>query len=175
MAIKDDLIGVASDEYGDQYRTDLLAMYKLYVEMADRISQRRQMANSFFLALNSAIVALVGYVGLAPSVVDHSLFYAIVAIAGIVLCYLWYRLIRSYKDINSGKFKVIHEIEAMLPIRPYDAEWTALGKGKDRKLYLPFTRIEVWVPWVFIAIHGVVLLRSIPWNILAAYCSTGSG
>ena len=35
-----------------------LEQYKLYVEMADRISSRRQNANSFFLSINTAIVAL---------------------------------------------------------------------------------------------------------------------
>ncbi len=60
MPIHDDLRGVPEEQYGLQYRADLLDIYKLYVEMADRISQRRQSANSFFLTLNSVIVALVG-------------------------------------------------------------------------------------------------------------------
>ena len=77
--------------------------------------------------------------------------------------FLWYRLVRSYKDMNSGKFKVVHEIEAMLPVKPYDAEWTALGKGERPDLYLPFTHIETKVPWVFAAIHAVVLLQLLPW------------
>ncbi len=91
------------------------------------------------------------------------IFYALIASSGIVLSYLWYRLIRSYKDINSGKFTVIHEIESLLPIRPYDAEWTALGRGERRDLYLPFTHIEVLVPWVFVAVHVFVLLQSLSW------------
>ena len=79
----------------------------------------------------------------------------------MVLSFLWYRLIRSYKDMNSGKFKVIHEIEKQLPLKPYDAEWTALGRGKDPSLYLPFTNIELFVPWVFFAIHLFVFLVSV--------------
>ncbi len=43
--------------------------------------------------------------------------YRIVSLAGILLCYAWYRLVRSYKDINSGKFKVVHEIEKELLIQ----------------------------------------------------------
>jgi hypothetical protein len=38
----------------------LLDQYKLYVEMADRISARRGLTNTFFLTLNSAIFALFG-------------------------------------------------------------------------------------------------------------------
>ncbi len=164
MPIHDDLRGVPEEQYGLQYRADLLDIYKLYVEMADRISQRRQSANSFFLTLNSVIVALVGYVQLDPTDdKGRPIFYALIALSGIVLSYLWYRLIRSYKDINSGKFTVIHEIESLLPIRPYDAEWTVLGRGERRDLYLPFTHIEVLVPWVFVAVHVFVLLQSLSW------------
>ncbi len=51
--------------------------------------------------------------------------------------------------MNSGKFKVIHEMEKMLEYQPYDREWEKLGRGKNKKLYRPFTNIELYVPWVF--------------------------
>ena len=42
----------------------LLEQYKLYVEMADRISQRRGAANTCFLTFNTAVVgALAGFYG----------------------------------------------------------------------------------------------------------------
>lgn len=162
---KDDIygniIGIPRGTYGDKYSDHVLEIYKLYLEMADRISARRQMANSFFLTINSAIVALVGYVNLSAGYDGVAfLFYALVAIAGMVLSYLWYRLVLSYKQLNSGKFNVIHVIESMLPLRPFDAEWTALGSGKNPKLYKPFTDIEMAVPWVFFSIHAIVLLVS---------------
>jgi hypothetical protein len=37
-----------------------LEQYKIYVEMADRISARRGMTNTFFLTLNTAIFTAVG-------------------------------------------------------------------------------------------------------------------
>lgn len=157
-----DVLGQPKDEYGDNYAAHVLEMYKLYVEMADRISARRQSANSFFLSINTAIVALVGYVRFGDDTADTEGFYSLIAVAGIILCYLWYRLVRSYKDLNSGKFKVIHQIESRLPLRLFDAEWDALGRGKSPDLYLPFTSIEMRVPWVFAALHAFVLLRSIP-------------
>lgn len=162
MSVENDIIGLSKEEYGESYRAHVLEMYKLYVEMADNISKRRQEANSFFLTLNSAIIALVGYVNLSQdSISGRASFFWLVAISGMVLCFLWYRLIHSYKDMNSGKFKVVHAIEKQLPLRLYDAEWTALGKGEDPKLYLPFTHIEIYVPWVFFVIHLFVLIKSI--------------
>lgn len=163
--LENDLAGLSEQDYGSDYRNHLLEIYKLYVETVDKIGARRQSANSFFLTLNSAIIALVGYVNLSPGKPMQASLFELVAVAGMILSYLWYRLIRSYRDINRGKFKVIHDIEAQLPIRPFDAEWTALGRGEEADLYLPFTQIEVYVPWVFFVIHLFVFLRSIPWQV----------
>ena len=41
-------------------------------------------------------------------------FYWLISMAGMTLSYMWYRLIRSYKDLNGAKFKVVHEIEAKI-------------------------------------------------------------
>jgi hypothetical protein len=160
LSIEEKLLKKPEDEYGKNYQAHLLDIYKLYVEMADRISSRRQSVNSFFLTVNTAIIAIVGYVQL---VIEKSTeFYWIVNMAGIVLCFLWYRLIRSYKDLTSGKFEVIYAIEKHLPISPYDAEWEVLCRGKDPKLYLLSSKIEMIVPWVFLALHFVVFLRALP-------------
>jgi hypothetical protein len=59
-------------------------------------------------------------------------------------------------------------IEQLLPLAPYDAEWEAVGRGKDKKLYLPFTHVEIFVTWVFVILHFYVLLRTIPFNIIIA-------
>lgn len=159
-------MAIAPEKYGEKYNEHLLEQYKLYVEMADRISGRRQTANSFFLSINTAIVALVSYVGLCTG--KEANFYWIISCAGMVVCFSWYRLLRSYKDLNSAKFKVIHEMEANLPFATYDVEWEKAGRGEDKKLYLPFTHIEINVPWVFFAIHTLVFLWGIgilPWVI----------
>ena len=158
--IEDELLKKSEGDYGESYRSHYLEIYKTYVEMADRISTRRQSANSFFLTINTAIVSLVGYVQLGKNQAEYADFYWLISLTGMILCYLWYRLVRSYRDINSGKFKVVHEIERRLPIAPYDAEWKELGRGKDSKKYLPFTRVELRVPWVFFALHLFVFIRT---------------
>lgn len=131
----------------------LLEQYKLYVEMADRISARRLTANSFFLTLNSAVIALGGYATLRFNEQLPTALALASALSGISLCLLWQRLVRSYRDLNSAKFKVIHEIEKLLPISPYDAEWQAVGRGIDPDKYLPISHLETFVPWVFVALH----------------------
>ena len=150
--IRDRLVNTSSPGNLDHRQTQCLEIYKLYVEMADRISSRRQSANSFFLTLSTAIVGLVGFLGIGSW---------IISVAGIFISYIWYRLIRSYRGLNTGKFSVIHEMEKDLPLSVYAAEWEALGCGNNSKLYLPFTRIEVWVPGIFAGLHILALFNRI--------------
>ncbi len=137
-------------------KTILLEQYKLYVEMADRISQRRQSANNYFLTVNTFLLSFFAFSSSGSS--NNSSLFGLISLAGITLCYVWYRLIKSYKGLNSGKFKVIHEMEKLLGYAPYDIEWEKLGRGKNAKLYLPFTNIEPFVPGIFGALYLVSIL-----------------
>ncbi len=161
MTIHDHLIANDEASYGADYRAHCLEMYKLYVQMADNISNRRQSANSFFLSINTAIFAVFGLSENAFTEWSWGL-----SLAGIVLCYSWCRLIRSYKDLNTAKFKVVHEMEKELPFTPFDAEWEAVGRGENSELYLPFTEAEMKIPWVFAAMHvGAFLVATVPFLI----------
>lgn len=140
-----------------------LDQYKLYVEMADRISQRRATANTYFLSVNSAILAFVGYLTSKDSAQNMWL----LAFAGVLLCLLWEALITSYRNLNTAKFQVIHAIENRLPIRPYKSEWSLMGEGKNSKLYRPISHIERGVPWVFAALHAIVLAFTLPWHFVS--------
>jgi hypothetical protein len=156
------VLGLSQQAYGDRYRQDVLDLYKMFVASADKISDRRQTANAFFLTLNSTIIGLVGYLNSSQDlkVANHYL-YALVPLAGMLICYMWLSMIRSYRNMNSGKFQVINVIEKMLPIRPYDAEWIALGRGQDSRRYLEFSQVEKNIPVIFFLIHLVVLAMSI--------------
>ena len=162
------LRGVDAGEYGPSYRDHSLEIYKLYLEMADRISGRREKANTFFLAINTALIALLAKDAFGGAASRPRALELLVPAAAGLLCYLWYRIIRSYRDLNSAKFKVIHAIELQLPLRPYDAEWESVERGQNPKLYLPFTRVEGVVPWLFMAFHAVLLASSLPWITILA-------
>ena len=154
------LSGTPVSEYAGDYAAHLLEQYKLYVEMADRISHRRQTANTFFLTVNTALVALLDVAFRGESDLAQLAWYPLVSFAGVVLAFTWYRLIHSYRDLNTVKFRLVRQIERRLPIRPYEAEWQALGQGEESRLYLPFTSIETKVPWVFMLLYVALLVAS---------------
>ncbi len=160
---------MSKEDYDGNYNDHALEQYKLYVEMADRISSRRQSTNTFFVTLNTALISMAAYAKSAISI--DSFFYIITSLAGLLICYIWYRLVKSYKNLNSAKFKVVHAIEEELPFKLYDAEWEAVGRGKNKKLYHPFTELELKVPWVFFSIYILVILYIIPWSMLIKICT----
>lgn len=148
--------------HNEKWYSHLLDQYKLYVEMADRISQRRTTANNYFLTVNSAILGFVGYL----TSKDSTEYLWMLGVAGMALTSLWFAIIISYKNLNTAKWGVVHEIEKRLPISPYDAEWEAVKRGQSKKLYWPISHIESFVPWIFFVLHFFVFCRAFPWAAL---------
>jgi hypothetical protein len=137
--------------YGDKFQDHLMEQYKMCVEMADRISVRRSQANSFYISLLSALIALLSLV------IDKQLFSGSknilllsTSVLGLALCFAWYTNIQSYRQLNSLKFRVIHEIEQYLPFHSFTREWEILKEQKEnRKEYTRLTTIEKFVPLIF--------------------------
>ena len=150
------LLSVAPADYGDRHREHLFEQYKLYVDSADRISQRRSSTNSFLLTVNASLVTLYGLTTpLKPS--GAAAWHLLVPFAGILVCIAWVSLVENYRNLNSVKFKVIHELENQLPASLYAYEWQLLEQGEGN-VYKPVTHIEQWIPVIFILLYvGLVL------------------
>ncbi len=152
----------ASEKYGEKYIEHLLDQYRLYVNAAEKISDRRQKTNEFFLALNTALIGFLGFIITKTGSDENQVILFIASIAGAVMCYLWFRIVISYTSLNSAKYEVIHTIEERLPLALYDTEWEVLGRGKDRRKYWPFSHIEKYVPWIFICLYAILLFTIVP-------------
>jgi hypothetical protein len=138
---------------GESDRAVILEQYRIYVEMADRISARRSLTNTFFLTLNTSIFASIAVLWKDRSAtVSWLLVFPLIAF--IIQCGAWYFLVRSYRQLNSAKYIVIGVLEERMPASPYwKAEWSALGEGRDKAKYWPMTHLEQWVPIVFAATY----------------------
>lgn len=141
----------------------VLEQYKLYVEMADRLSARRAIANSYFLTLHTAIATLVALFWRAPT--HDSMAWLALLFLGIALglCLAWILLVRSYRQLSARKFAVIGALEERLPASPWwNGEW--LGRVNERR-YLSLSYTEMWVPILFAVAYaaaGTALLRMLP-------------
>jgi hypothetical protein len=140
-----------------------LEQYRIYVEYADKVTERRQQANSFFLAVNTGIIGIIGFLYSKDSAIIAPFLDVFLSLAGVMLSVFWYRLVYSYRQLNAGKFMIVQLMEEKLPVSPYKAEWHALGAGKDKDLYLPLTHVEVWIPIMFSIFFTICILYAIPW------------
>lgn len=158
--IAKNLFRTKEDDYNNQYKEHLLSQYKMYVRLLEQSTGKRQKSNHLFLTIHTALLAILGFVN---KEVDGDLFLIniLIALSGMVICYSWYRLIKSYKNVNAAKFKIVHVIEEKLPLSLYSAEWNLLGKGENSKLYKPITSIELIIPIIFTIIYLVLILVNI--------------
>jgi hypothetical protein len=141
-----------------------LELYKLAVEMADRVSARRALANTFFLTVNTGLAALLGGSDLRWYV----------AAAGILFALAWSWLLQSYRKLNQAKFQVINAIEPRLPLQLFSEEWRFLQGTRVPLKFWPPKRVWAWhegyhelgtleriVPLAFVAIYVVELIRQL--------------
>ena len=141
-----DLFAKNEKDYGNDYKEHLFEQYKLYVESIEKTSDRRQHANNYFITINTALISLIGLSFQIKIFENLAGVKAVLAFVGIIICVIFWYLIRSYKQLNTGKFDVIHKIEEHLPLALYKYEWEVLGKGEDNKKYYPFSHIELIIP-----------------------------
>jgi len=132
-----------------------LELYKLAVEMADRVSARRATANAFFLTVNTALLAFV-----SSGVEDV---FWVVALAGIALSGAWWVLLKSYRDLNEAKFDVITEMEKNLEAQVFGDEWERLERRREswRGRYAEFGAVERFVPLVFALLYAAVFVGTV--------------
>jgi hypothetical protein len=136
-------------EPADRYQTAILEQYRIYTEMADRISARRGLTNTFFLTINTGVSSLLAATWRDPAHGSAWLMLFPLLIL-LIQCLTWFWLVRSYRQLNSAKYAVIGALEERLPASPYwRAEWQALGRGEDPARYWPLTHLEKWVPALF--------------------------
>ncbi|EDS81516.1 RipA family octameric membrane protein (plasmid) [Clostridium perfringens] len=127
----------------------LIDQWKVYVQMADNISERRGKNNNFFVTLNTTIITLstTNFIGIEKSLVN---------ILGIVLSIIWILSIKNYAKLNEAKFSVINSIENYLEIQGFKEEWEYLEINK----YSELSNLEKWVPIIFILINIILYVQS---------------
>ncbi len=141
----------------DTGREELLGVYRLHAELADRVSQRREGANRLYVSLLLGLLlflgALLRFGG--DDVLTRVLFGAAGAF-GALLSASWCVVIRSYRQLNAGKFKTLRHLEKRLAYRFFSREWKVLGEGENVSLYWRLSAAESLVPALFAAVFLVL-------------------
>ena len=137
---------------------ELLEIYKLHAELADRVSQRREGANRLFVGLlTGTLLFLVAFLRYGANILPANLVIIAVSILGIALSASWYVVIRSYRQLNTGKFKALQELEKQLDYPFFTREWEILDEGRSIKSYWKLSVVETSLPIIF-SILFIVLI-----------------
>lgn len=128
---------------------DSLDLYKLHAELADRVSQRREGANRLYVSLLTGLMIFLAAL-LRFGAGELRAVALCVGFAGMALCCSWFVVIRSYRQLNTGKFSALQELESRLSYPFFKREWELLGEGGDRSRYWKLTVVETSLPVVFL-------------------------
>jgi hypothetical protein len=137
-----------------------LALFELYLATAEKVSDRRAQANSWMLSVNSAIVALYGYLQadkMAVGAAQKAAWLWAIPAAGAIVCLAWTALLTSYRKLNRAKFAVLTEIEAALPVALFTREREAYRRDRRRSL----SNIERLIPGCFALLYAVILIAAV--------------
>ena len=148
----------------DSDRNELLEIYKLHAELADRVSQRREGANRLYVSLLSGLAAFLAVLlRFGVGDVPLSIVLVLVGVVGASLSVSWYVVLRSYRQLNTGKFKALHELESKLEYPFFQREWDLLGEGKDLARYWKLTVVEIGLPCIFFVLFvGLLVFSFLP-------------
>ena len=152
--IYNQVIQQTKESYGESFKSDLFEQYKLYINSVEKVTDRRNSANNYLLTVNSLLLTAYSFL-LNTHIKNNWTF--IVSIAGVLVSLTWIRIIISYRNMNEMKFSIIHEIEEHLPAGLYKSEWLLREEGRG-KTYHPMTRLEIWIPTIFIILYIIIAI-----------------
>jgi hypothetical protein len=134
------------------------ALFEVYLATAEKVSDRRAQANSWMLSVNSAIVALYGYLQSDKLAASQKMvwLWAIPA-AGAIVCLAWSALLKSYRELNRAKFAVLAELEKDLPAAPTTREREIYKEHGRRSL----SQVESLIPGCFVLLYVVMLVAAL--------------
>lgn len=77
--------------------------YKLFIESAEKNSDKRIMQNNIYLTIN---LAFISYIAIQQSDLKQNI---VMLIIGIIICLIWFLTINNYSKRNKVKFDIINE------------------------------------------------------------------
>lgn len=131
-------------------------IYKLYTDRLNQVSSRRQTTNSFMLAINAALIGVVG------GAVDDAWARAALSLLIVALNVSWLWLIHSYHLLDGVRYHVITSMEIKLfDFRPYFAEIKGVGGDTKKPLFTPLHKIERLVALALAGVGLTLLVTAI--------------
>lgn len=154
---------------GEQFteKDRLLEIYKLHVNVANDISNRRVSVNRHFtFVISGLIVAFVALLSVEEGSAGKQLMNkfqyfvdgCIIAVGGVgmVISIIWWLSVNTYLNANSVRYAVMKELEARLEFQFMGRAWELMGPSYKTKSYKDVAIVELILPIAFLS--GFVFL-----------------
>lgn len=119
-------------------------LYKLFVESADKISDKRITQNNIYITLQLAILSFISLKKI------DDLYLYIFCIIGIIIAILWFITIDNYSKRNKIKYSLINEYESRNNINWF------LEEEKRLMVLTNLTFIEKIIPILFLVVFVII-------------------
>lgn len=175
--------------------------FRMYLESAERTTDRRLELNKSNASLSLLILAGIGAIvswsfgkdGVQPFAV---VIIGAIALLAAVFCRWWWKQVVSYKDLNSAKFKVLNEMAPRIVFpdvldlsccsdEPFRKEWDILKRNQSLGVFksglaLGASLSEITVPVMFMICFSLIFLVSAMMAVFGRYdlvisCALGLG
>lgn len=156
-------------------KLDKFEEYKFFAESTQYLSERRQAATQTYLTVNTAIFAIfaflvkdAGFRGWGLVLVSLPLF-----LVGALACVIWHKIITQYKALIGWRYDQLMEMERSQEMAGshqfYVKEWEDFFQPRQGKEKFGFSRLEVWLPRLFLALYlvyglGLVVAIALGWG-----------
>ena len=155
-------------------KTPIIKKFNFAFSHTEKLLDRRQFTTSFYLSVNTGILAALGFLVKNTHLTGVWLIAAVLLllVAGIVACFIWRSLLRQYAILLDWWYARLRELEVALPdsanliTREYQELYSA-AKDRPRAHRIGMTQRETALTWVFTALYAVFALGVIVSTLLS--------
>lgn len=149
--------------------------YKFFAESTQYLSERRQAATQTYLTVNTAIFAVLIFLYKDMKIIESDLVWISLPLflVGIVACFAWLKILTQYKSLIGWRYDQLMEIEQIIPDnhQMYTKEWEDFFKPRQGKEKFGFSKLEIWLPKLFMSLYilfgvGLILADILNWQLI---------
>jgi hypothetical protein len=140
----------------------ILEEFQLTLKHVEKLLDRRQTNTSFYLSVNTGILAAIGLLLKDSQLTEGWLLASILLLvcAGFIACWIWRSLLYQYEILLDWWYARLREFEASMPdsarlvTREYEDLYVAAKEHKPTKR-VGMTKQEIALNWVFTGLYTV--------------------
>lgn len=142
-----------------------LMEFHFAIDHVEKLLDRRQATTSFYLTVNTGVLAVIGLLLTGSELTQDWLPLSILLLAGagLIACWIWRSLLHQYKILLGWWYARLRELEASMPdsARLVTREFEELYAGTEEwkpSQRIGMTKLELALNWVFIALYVALAL-----------------